>query len=225
MPMAQFQSATRIHTSFLAPLEKRVLIWMAERMPGWMNSDHLTALGFLSLIGAGLAYWQSHLNAAWLLAAIALLALNWFGDSLDGTLARVRNRQRPRYGFYIDHILDACGSMFLLGGLALSGYMSERVAAGLLVAYLLLSIEVHLATYTLGNFHLSFWKFGPTELRLLLIIGNIALLVHPMATIAGKTYLLFDVGGIIGLAGIAAVLIQAIVKHTVHLYRAETVLE
>ena len=108
MPMAQFQNATRIHTSFLAPLEKRVLIWMAERLPGWMNSDHLTALGFLSLIGAGLAYWQSRSNPAWLLVVIAFLALNWFGDSLDGTLARVRNCQRPRYGFYIDHILDAC---------------------------------------------------------------------------------------------------------------------
>ena len=94
-----------------------------------------------------------------------------------------------------------------------------------MVAYLLLSIEVHLATYTLGHFHLSFWKFGPTELRLLLMIGNIALLAHPMATIAGKTYLLFDVGGIIGIAAMAAVLIQAIVKHTVHLYRAETVAE
>jgi len=225
VPMAQFQNATRTHTSFLAPLEKRVLIWMAERLPGWMNSDHLTALGFLSLIGAGLAYWQSRSSAAWLLVVIAFLVLNWFGDSLDGTLARVRNCQRPRYGFYIDHILDACGSMFLLGGLAFSGYMSERVAAGLLVAYLLLSIEVHLATYTLGHFHLSFWKFGPTELRLLLMIGNIALLAHPMATIAGKTYLLFDVGGIIGIAAMAAVLIQAIVKHTVHLYRAETVAE
>ena len=190
-----------------------------------MNSDHLTALGFLSLIGAGLAYWQSRSNPAWLLVVIVFLALNWFGDSLDGTLARVRNCQRPRYGFYIDHILDACGSMFLLGGLAFSGYMSERVATGLLVAYLLLSIEVHLATYTLGDFHLSFWKFGPTELRLLLMIGNIALLLHPMATIAGKTYLLFDVGGIIGIAGMGVVLIQAIVKHTVHLYRAETVVE
>ena len=221
--MAEFKNATRIHTSLLAPLEKKALTWMAGKLPAWVNSDHLTALGFVSLIGAGAAYGYSRWNRSALLLVILLLALNWFGDSLDGTLARVRNRQRPSYGFYVDHILDACGAMFLLGGLALSGYMSERIAAGLLIAYLLLSIEVYLATYALGNFHLSFWKFGPTELRLLLAAGNIALLRHPMATIAGREYPLFDVGGIIAIVGIAAVLIQAILKHTVLLYRAETV--
>src|SRR5438128_2324813 len=84
---------------------------------------------------------------AGLLLVILFFVLNWFGDSLDGTLARVRNRQRPRYGFYLDHVLDACGSVFVFAGLALSGYMSERIAVGLLVAYFLLSIEVYLATY------------------------------------------------------------------------------
>src|SRR5437762_3864330 len=154
--MAQFQNATRTHTSFLAPLEKRVLIWMAERLPGWMNSDHLTALGFLSLIGAGLAYWQSRSSAAWLLVVIAFLVLNWFGDSLDGTLARVRNCQRPRYGFYIDHILDATGTLFLMSGMALSGYMTPAVAFVFLIVYVLLSIELYLPTYSIGPFQLSF---------------------------------------------------------------------
>jgi archaetidylinositol phosphate synthase len=125
------------------------------------------------------------------LLVILFLALNWLGDSLDGTLARVRNRQRPRYGFYVDHIVDAFGTLFLLSGLALSGYMSKSIAAALLTAYLMLSIEVYLATYTIGTFHLSFWKFSPTELRILLAIGNIALLYCPIVQIAGSTYRLY----------------------------------
>ena len=116
---------------------------------------------------------------------IPFLVLNWFGDSLDGTLARVRNRQRPRYGFYVDHILDALGMSFLMAGLALSGYMSPLVAGTFLILYLLLSIEIYLATYTIGTFHLSYWRFGPTELRILLVIGNLFALWRPYAIIAG----------------------------------------
>jgi phosphatidylglycerophosphate synthase len=118
--------------------------------------------------------------ASGLLLVAVFLALNWLGDSLDGTLARVRNRQRPRYGFYVDHVVDAFGTLFLLAGLALSGYMSKPVAAALLTAYYMLSIEVYLATYAIGVFQLSFWKLSPTELRILLAIGNIALLYCPM---------------------------------------------
>lgn len=191
-------------------------------MPGWVNSDHLTVLGFLSLIAVGLSYWYARYSQAGLLLVIVFFFTNWFGDSLDGTLARVRNRQRPRYGFYVDHVLDACGSLFVFAGLALSGYMSERIAVGLLVVYFLLSIEVYLATYTVGTFHLSVGAFSPTELRLLLIAGNIALFFHPVATIAGRQFLLFDVGGAIGIAGMAIALLWAIVKHTLYLYRTET---
>src|SRR5215470_17198986 len=172
-------NARRIQASFLANLEKRTLLWLAERTPSRINSDHLTALGFAGQVMAGAFYALSRWNKYFLLAVIACLALNWLGDSLDGTLARVRQRQRPRYGFYVDHMVDACGSVFLFAGLALSGYMSERIAVGLLVTYFLLSIEVYLATYTVGKFHLSFAAFGPTELRLLLIAGNVALLNNP----------------------------------------------
>src|SRR5215475_4466142 len=191
---AAFQEASRAQMSLLAPLEKKCLIWMARRAPRWINSDHLTLLGLISLAGAGLSYWYARVNSAGLLLVIAFLVLNWLGDSLDGTLARVRNRQRPRYGFYVDHIVDAFGTFFLLGGLALSGYMSVGIAAGLLVAYFMLSIEVYLATYTIGTFHLSFWKFSPTELRILLVIGNIALFYRPIVEIGGRRLLLFDVG-------------------------------
>jgi putative flippase GtrA/phosphatidylserine synthase len=210
-----FHSAERLQHSLLAPLEKRVLIWLGRRLPPWLNSDHLTLLGFLSLFGVGCSYWYSHQSRTGLILANLFLILNWFGDSLDGTLARVRNQQRPRYGFYVDHMLDACGSVFVFAGLALSRYMNTRIAVALLVAYLLLSIEAYLATYTVGIFQLSFAAFGPTELRLLLIAGNIALLFNPAK-------FLFDVGGAIGVTGMLIALGWSIARHTAHLYRAET---
>ncbi|SRR5712691_9605058 len=217
-----FRPAERAHRSVLSSSEEKALMWLARQMPARVNSDHLTALGFLSLLGVGFSYWYSSRSRAGLILAVVFFILNWFGDSLDGTLARVRDRQRPRYGFYLDHVLDACGSVFVFAGLALSGYMSERIAVGLLVAYFLLSIEVYLATYTVGKFHLSFAAFGPTELRLLLIAGNLALLNKPFVAFGAKQYLLFDVGGAIGIAGIGGALLWSIVKHTSYLYRAET---
>lgn len=213
--------ARRVHRSILSAMEKKTLVFLAQRIPPSVNSDHLTALGFLSLAAVGLSYWYSRYSKIGLLFAIAFLVLNWFGDSLDGTLARVRNRQRPRYGFYLDHVLDAFGSVFVFAGLALSGYMSERIAVGLLVAYLLLSIEVYLTTHTIGEFHLSFAAFSPTELRLLLIAGNCTLLFKPLVLLAGRQYLLFDVGGAIGIAGLAAAAIWSAVKHGMFLYQAE----
>jgi archaetidylinositol phosphate synthase len=211
----------RVHESILAAMEKNTLIWLAERMPAWINSDHLTTLGFLSLAAVGLSYWYSRHSKIGLVLAILFFILNWFGDSLDGTLARVRNRQRPRYGFYLDHVLDAFGSVFVFAGLAFSGYMSKRIAVGLLVAYLLLSIEVFLTTHTIGKFHLSFAAFGPTELRLLLIAGNLALLYRPLVPLAGKTYLLFDVGGAIGILGLLTAVVWSAVEHGIFLYRSE----
>src|SRR5205085_3625864 len=181
--------------------------------------DHLTALGFIAMIAAGLFYWAAARDRRALILVIVALAVNWFGDSLDGTLARVRNRLRPRYGFYVDHITDAIGTFFLMGGLALSTYMSPYIALGLLIAYLLLSIEVYLTTYTVGAFHLSFWSFGPTELRLLLCVGNIALFLRgPMARIAGEEYRLFDIGGTIGIIGMGLMLLWSSIRHTRELY-------
>lgn len=220
MQKAAFQEASRAQLSLLAPLEKKCLIWLARHTPRPINSDHLTALGLAALAGAGLSYWYARWSRAGLIWSIVFLALNWLGDSLDGTLARVRNQQRPRYGFYVDHVVDAFGTLFLLAGLAASGYMGERIAAGLLIAYFMLSIEVYLATYTLGTFHLSFWKFSPTELRILLMIGNLALLKWPVV-LGG--YRLFDIGGAIGIAGMALMLLVAVARHTAALYRAEPV--
>jgi archaetidylinositol phosphate synthase len=221
VPTAPFKDAERKQLSMLAAVEKKTLIWLAHRLPAWVNSDHLTLLGFVSMIAAGLLYWAGSVEKKALLGVIVALAVNWFGDSLDGTLARVRNRLRPRYGFYVDHITDAIGTACLMGGLALSSYMTPYIGLGLLIAYLLLSIEVYLTTYTIGSFHLSFWSFGPTELRLLLCIGNIALFYRPVVHLAGREFLLFDIGGAIGICGMLAMLIWASVRHTIQLYNEE----
>jgi archaetidylinositol phosphate synthase len=216
---SEFRNATRVQQSFVTSIEKRALLWMAERTPPWINSDHLTVLGFAAQIMAGVSYALARSDRYWLLAVIGFLALNWLGDSLDGTLARVRQRQRPRYGFYVDHMVDSIGSLALMGGLAMSGYMHPYVAVGLLVAFLLLSIQSYLATYTLNQFQLSFWSFGPTELRILLALGNLALLRWPVVL---KThYRLFDIGGIVGLAGMSVMLIYFTGRNTYRLYMEE----
>ncbi len=217
----RFREAGRAQQSLLARHERRLLVWLARRTPGWIHSDHLTLLGLAALLGAGLSYWHARYDPAGLVLASVLLAVNWLGDSLDGTLARVRSRQRPRYGFYVDHVVDAFGTLALMAGLALSGHMNPWIAVGLLVSYFLLSIEVYLATYTIGTFHLSFWKFSPTELRILLMAGNAALYFQPEAGILGTGYRLFDVGGAVGIAGMSLMLVSAVARHTLHLYRVE----
>ncbi len=218
---AKFQEAGREQESLFAPLEKRLLVRMAHATPRAINSDHLTLLGFVAMFFAGLCYWLARWNKYMLLAVIFWLAVNWLGDSLDGTLARVRNRQRPRYGFYVDHITDAFGTFFLIGGIGLSGYMSPIVAALLLVAYFMLSIQAYLATYALGTFQLSYWKFSPTELRLLLVAGNIALLRWPTGNLFGHRFPLFDVGGVVGIAGMLLMVAVSSIRNTAALYRAE----
>jgi phosphatidylglycerophosphate synthase len=219
---AGFQNAHRAQMSFLAPLEKKTLAWLAARTPASIHSDHLTALGLISLLLAGIAYWASRYQPLALWAVVGLLALNWLGDSLDGTLARFRNRQRPRYGFYVDHVVDMFGTFFLLGGLGLSGYMNLPVAIGLIVAYYMLNIEVYLTTYTIGTFHISFWRFSPTELRILLAVGSLVLLARGgWVVIAGEQYRLFDIGGMVGIAGMIAMLLAAVYRHTTQLYQEE----
>jgi phosphatidylglycerophosphate synthase len=213
----------RVQQSWSAAAEKRALEWMAARAPSGISPDHLTALGLAAQIGAGACYALASWNRYWLLGVIACLALNWLGDSLDGTLARVRQQLRPRYGFYVDHMVDTFGALALMGGLALSGYMHLWIAMGLLVAFLMLSIQTYLATHALGEFRLSFWRFGPTELRILLAVGNLALLWRPMIHFLGGEYRLFDVGGASGLAGMGLMLVVFTIENTVRLYREERI--
>jgi len=219
--MKQFRDAFRIQQSLIAKVEKRVLVWMAKRAPDWITPDHLTILGFAAQLMAGTSYGLARCNRFWLLAVVGFLALNWLGDSLDGTLARVRGRQRPRYGFYVDHMVDSFGAVALLGGLAISGYMHPYISIGLLTAFLLLSIQSYLATYALGEFRLSYWCLGPTEIRMLLAIGNVVLLYHPM--VFGGRFHLFDVGGAVAIAGMAFIVLLATTRTTCRLYRLERV--
>ena len=218
---SEFANAVRVHNALTAKLEKRFLTWMALRMPQAINPDHLTALAFASQILAGGAYALSSRDGRLLWLVNFFLALNWFGDSLDGTLARVRNRQRPRYGFYVDHIADTFGAFALMAGLGCSGFAHWEIAAGMLVCFYALSIESYLATYTTGRFHLSHGLFGPTEIRILLAVGNILILNYPYVNIVGRRFLSFDFGGAIAIVGMTAMVVSAAFQQTVLLYKKE----
>jgi phosphatidylglycerophosphate synthase len=216
-----FAPARRVNHSLTASIEKRALQWMAERAPSWLSSDQLTLLGLGAQVGAGISYALSRYDRRALLLVILCLALNWLGDSMDGTLARVRRQQRPRYGFYVDHMVDVFGSVALMCGLGYSGFLHWQTAIAMLVAFLLLSSESYLATYTLACFQLSQGIFGPTEIRILLIIGNLALLRSPYSTLFGHKILLFDLGGAIAAVGMFAMAIFVALRHTAQLYRQE----
>jgi archaetidylinositol phosphate synthase len=216
-----FQMARRINQALTASIEKRALQWMAERSPKWVTSDQLTLLGLSAQVGAGICYALARYNRNALLLVILCLVLNWFGDSMDGTLARVRQQQRPRYGFYVDHIVDIFGSVALMCGLGFSGLLHWQIAIAMLVAFLLLSSESYLATYTLSCFQLSQGIFGPTEIRILLIAGNLALLRSPYSTLFGHRMLLFDLGGTIAAVSMFAMSVIVTTRHTAQLYREE----
>jgi phosphatidylglycerophosphate synthase len=217
-------SHVRHHRSLLAAQEKRLLIWIAERLPRWVNSDHLSALGLLSMVGAGLAFAYSQWSpGVGLPLVVAFLALNWFGDSLDGTVARVRNQQRPRYGFYVDHVIDLAGTACLFAGLAASGFMSPVVAALVVAGFFLVSAESFLATHARGIFNMAFAGVGPTELRLLLAAGALALLNGPFVAVPVLGELrLFDFGGIIGTIGMVVAFIATSSVNVRALYLEET---
>jgi phosphatidylglycerophosphate synthase len=212
----------REHKSLLAAAERRALIAIAHRLPASINSDHLTALALvaMAMAGAGYAFARFDVRALWLV--VVALVLNWFGDSLDGTVARVRKVERPRYGFYVDHVLDIVGATFLFVGLAASGFMTPWIALALLIAYLLVSGEVFLATSVRGVFRMSFSGFGPTELRILLAIGTIALFRDPHVDLGILGHpRLFDFGGLIAMAGMAVALTVNIVRNATELARLE----
>ncbi len=208
----------REHTSVLAGAEKRLLVRMAGGLPAWVNSDHLTFLGAVAMLGVGGAFWA---GGAALLLVIPLLVLNWFGDSLDGTLARVRHQERPRYGYYVDHVLDAVGFAGLFGGLILGGHMSPTMGLAFHAAYYLLVVEISLATHARGTFKLAFMKVGPTELRILLALGTLQLMRSDFISVLGNQWLLFDVGGAVSIAGFLFAFGVGAIRNGVALYREE----
>lgn len=216
-----FAAATRINRSLTACLEKHALEAIARGAPGWVTSDHLTGLGLGAQVGAGVFYTVARWHRWALLLVIVCIGLNWLGDSLDGTVARVRRQQRPRYGFYVDHVVDIFGATALMTGLACSGFVHWPIALAMLIAFLLLSAESYLATYTLSRFEMSQGRFGPTEIRMLLVVGTFALLRNPWATVFGFRLLLFDIGGIIASVCMFGTAIAVAIRHTAQLYREE----
>jgi archaetidylinositol phosphate synthase len=212
----------REHRSLLAAAESRALVAIARRLPLWVSSDLLTGVALTAMICAGLAF--AHIGrGAWIAAAVVFaLAVNWFGDSLDGTLARVRGRERPRYGFYVDHVVDLVGITALVGGMGASGAMHPLVAAAVLVAYVLAAAESFLATHAAGVFRLSFAGVGGTELRILLAAAAVRVAASPTADVPLLgTMQLLDVGGVIGAAGLVVAFVASAVRNARALSAAE----
>ena len=217
----RFRDAVRTQEAITAPLERRALAWLARRTPAWIGPDHLTALGFAAQFLAGVCYALARWSWLGLSGATLFIALNWLGDSLDGTLARYRQRQRPRYGFYVDHMIDTFGAIFLMAGLAASGYAHWEIAAAMLTAFLALSIEAYLAAYTLADFRLSHGWFGPTEIRILMAAGNVALLFAPRVALLGHEFLLLDVGGVMATMAMLGMALASAIRNTRRLYNEE----
>jgi phosphatidylglycerophosphate synthase len=198
----------RTYDFLLARLERKVLPRLAAALPGWVVPDHLTLLGLIASTGIGASYVLSNRHEDWLWLASALLVVNWFGDSLDGTLARVRKIERPRYGFYLDHLMDAYSTFMIGMGLGFSPYMLLAVGLAIVIAYLLLSINVYLETHVFGEFHLGYGLIGPTEVRVILIgLNTVALEWGPVPFgIRGYGATVFDVFGVFAVFGMAVML-------------------
>jgi phosphatidylglycerophosphate synthase len=218
---ATFHEARREHTSLTAAAEKRLLVWMAERLPPWINADHLTALGLLAFLLGGICYWLCGRDPRFLHAVNACLVLNWLGDSLDGTVARVRRKLRPRYGFYVDHMVDALAALFLLVGLAFSTLITPAVAIALLLAYFFLTINMGYATHALGVFKISFGAFGGTEMRILLAFANLLVLRFPRVRLGDEHVLLFDLVGLAATVAVAATALRSTAQVAKRLYDLE----
>jgi phosphatidylglycerophosphate synthase len=211
----------RDHRSVLADAEKRLLIRIARHLPSFINSDHLSGLALAAILGAAVAFALIG-RTAWAPGIfIALLAVNWFGDSLDGTLARVRDQQRPNYGYYVDHVIDVAGTAALVAGMAASGLMTPAIAFAVLTAYFMVTAESFLATHSIGVFRMSFAGFGPTELRILLAAGAIKVAIDPVVHIAGVDALLLDIGGAVAILGLLFTFVFNAIRNGVALYKAE----
>jgi archaetidylinositol phosphate synthase len=206
---AKAVEATREPSFLLAKPEKRLLTWIASRLPRWILPDDMTALGVVAALGVAVAYQLSNESLDWLWVASGLLVLQWLGDSLDGTLARVRKIERPTYGYYLDHLVDAIATAAIGIGLGLSPLMLLSIGTLIVVAYLILSINVYLESFAFGRFSIGYGLIGPTEVRLILIALNTV-----VALGAGLDFVVVDlrltVFDVIGL-GIAAVMLALLV--------------
>lgn len=170
--MAKIAPHTRINDILLGPLERPALLWMAQRMPRWVTPDVLTGIGVFASVIIFVSYWLTTYDRNFLWLASFGFVLNWFGDSLDGNLARFRHIERPKYGYFIDHTVDAFSELLVGLGIGLSPYVNFELALLALIGYMLMSVLVYITTYVKGVFQISYSKIGPTEVRLILIIAN-----------------------------------------------------
>lgn len=200
------KKAQRIQTSILNGVEKKALVWLAERQPSWMTSDMLTAVGSFGALLIGLGYMLASRNLNFLWLSIFGFFVNWYGDSLDGTLARVRKIERPVYGYYVDHTVDCINEMMMFIGVGLSGLMHFELSLLLLIAYFLITINVSTNAHLKGEFKLTYAKLGPTEFRIIAVILNLILIYVPAITsfsseiaLCGHTFTLqaLDYAGIV----------------------------
>ena len=183
--------AQRIQTSFINGIEKRALVWLAKRMPRWVNSDMLTAVGTLGALIVAIGFALSCLNVQWLWLSSFGLLVNWFGDSLDGTLARVRDCQRPVYGYYVDHTVDCINEGLMFIGAGLSPFLHLDLALLAYAIYLVLTINVSINAHLKGEFRLTYFKLGPTEFRIIVVVANTLLISIPALAAIANTHTLF----------------------------------
>lgn len=178
---AQVKQAKRIQTSLLNGVERKALVWMAERMPRWVTSDMLSFVGFVGALIIAAGYMLSDLNINFLWLSSFGFVVHWFGDSMDGSLARVRHTQRPLYGYYLDHTLDVITEFIMFMGAGLSALLRLDIALLAFIAYLMLTLNVSINSHLKGEFRLTYAKLGPTEFRLLMIIVNTLLIyIRPL---------------------------------------------
>jgi phosphatidylglycerophosphate synthase len=213
--------AVRIQTSVLNAAEKKILVWLAERQPKWMTSDILTYIGVSGAVMIAAGYMLSSLNINWLWFSSLGFAVNWYGDSLDGTLARVRKHQRPIYGYYLDHTVDAINEFIMVLGIGLSGLMHLDLALIILAFYFMLTINVSINAHLKKEFRLTYAKLGPTEFRIIMVIVNTLFILVPALNSFSHEFIVFghafvframDYVAVVILAVLAVIYLTSIVK-------------
>lgn len=215
------KQAQRIQTSLINAAERKALVWLAERQPRWVTSDMLTIVGVVGAFLTGLGFYLTIYNINWLWLSSAGLIINWYGDSLDGTLARVRNHQRPIYGYYIDHTVDCINEAFMFVGAGLSPLVNLNLTLAAFILYLFLTINVSINAHLKSEFRLTYAKLGPTEFRLIIVIANTVLIASP--SLAAATYSLFgfsltllDIVAVIVIALLAAIYLVTFISDARH---------
>lgn len=219
--MSEVKQSLRIQTSFLNGMEKKALVWLAGRQPRWVTSDMLTVVGVIGAFLTGLGFALTHYGIGWLWLSSAGLVLNWYGDSLDGTLARVRNRQRPLYGYYLDHTVDCINEAFMFVGAGLSPLVDLNLALAVFILYLFLTVNVSINAHLKSEFRLTYAKLGPTEFRLIIILLNTLLILFPgllgfSAELCGHRFSTLDIVALVLIAMLTLIYLFTVLADVRH---------